>query len=356
MTGRDERKLKQLYYTPEKPCAFSGFCRLATEAKEHGISNNKAKKWIIAQDAYTLHKKKIKNFKRRPYMHVGPDNLWQADLADVSNLAEWNDGMQFWLVVIDTFSKFLWLKPLVNKNATCVKRALSEVFTESNRKPTLLNTDKGTEFTNQQVQNLLQEHSIKFYTAENDVKAAIAERVIRTIKERVYRYLTYSNSKRYIDKLQKIVLAYNHAKHRSLGMSPLEVTPETEDIVRKRLEVELNASRPRYQKDTHVRVALTVNNFDKGYDQSWTEEIFKIHKVLQTSPVTYKLIDAAMEMIAGSFYQQEVQEVSPKTDFKVEKILANRTRANGEAEVLVKWMGYPISMSTWELRRNLYNI
>lgn len=351
-----ENTLKQLYYTSDQPAAFSGASRLTEVAKNHGIGKKQVHKWLSGQDPYTLHKRIVRKFVRRKTIVLTPNDVWQSDLADVSNLAQWNDDVNFWLVVIDAFTKFVWVKPLRDKAGETIKNQLLSIFNESGQTPTHFHTDKGTEFRNRYVQQLLRTKQINYYTSENpDTKATIAERVIRTIKERVYRYLTHSNSKRYIDHLDELVHGYNRAKHRSIGMAPIEVTPETEDIARRNLNTKVDNRQPRKQAGSHVRIAKEKNTFDKGYEAGWTDEIFKIVSVNRTAPPTYKLEDLAGESIFGQFYERELQIVMPKTVFHIERILRRR-QVGGRREVLVKWLGYPLSMCTWEPEQNLIDI
>jgi len=83
---------------------------------------------------------------------------------------------------------------------------------------------------------MLKQHGIKFYTSENeDLKAAVAERFNRTLKEKMFRYFTYKNTRRYTSVLEDLLHSYNNTYHRSIGMSPLEVNRDNEDIVRARL-------------------------------------------------------------------------------------------------------------------------
>jgi len=100
----------------------------------------------------------------------------------------------------------------------------------------MLQTDKGSEFDNSSFQQMLKRHNIHFYTSENeDIKAAVVERFNRTLKTKMYRYFTFKNTLRYIDILQDLVDSYNTTRHRSIGMSPDEVTVANEAMVRSRL-------------------------------------------------------------------------------------------------------------------------
>ena len=89
----------------------------------------------------------------------------------------------------------------------------------------LLQSDGGGEFTGGEFQKLLKKYDIKFRrTRSPEIKAAIVERFIRTLKSKIWRYFTFANSKRYIDVLQDIVNGYNNSIHSSIKMTPASVT------------------------------------------------------------------------------------------------------------------------------------
>jgi len=76
---------------------------------------------------------------------------------------------------------------------------------------------------------MLSRHGIKFYTSENeDLKAAVVQRFNRTLKEKMFRYFTYANTRRYLDALGDLVHSYNNTHHRSIGMAPYEVNKDNE--------------------------------------------------------------------------------------------------------------------------------
>lgn len=340
--------LKKLYYQKSGASFYSGARQLVSAAKEHGISRLDVLNWLSGQDAYTLHKKVVRKYRTRRYTLLGINDLWQLDLADMQGIARENDGYKFWLVVIDTFSKFLWLRPMKNKTAKTVTETFEAILRENGTKPNNINTDKGTEFVNSKFQKLLDDHGINFYTAQNpDTKACFAERVIRTIKERVFRYLTHSNTKRYIDTLADFVISYNNTVHRTIKMKPSEVNKDNEDQVARRLEAKSETKpRLRFTPADDVRITKGLNVFRKGYEPSWTEEVFVVREAYATDPPTYQLRDQAGEDIMGRFYENELQKVRKSKVFKIETVLKQRKR-RGISESLVKWLGYPLTMAAW---------
>ena len=129
-------------------------------------------------------------------------------MADLSAFKDYNEGYKFLLLVIDTFSKYGYLIPLKNKKGETVANALKDIFKK--RKPEKLWTDKGREFYNKDVKDL-----VELYSTENEEKSSIAERWVRTIKEKMWKYFTDNNTYKYIDVLPDLVEDYNNTVHSS---------------------------------------------------------------------------------------------------------------------------------------------
>lgn len=350
--------MNEIYLNPENPGSFGGRNRFAKAVfrKEPTTTWREITQYLAGSDSYTLHKQITRKFARNRIILLGPNDLWQSDIADMSKISQHNDGNKYILLTIDCFSKYVWCQPTTAKTAASIAGKLAELIESVERKPTNWQTDKGGEFVNAKVQKLMNDQSINFYSTNNpDTKAAIAERAIRTIKSRIYRYFTAKNTRRYIDILDKIVNSYNNSYHRSIKMKPVEVTDENA------LQVKANLYPPttnlkvqfRFKVGDLVRLAKEKSAFSKGYEQGWTLEQFKVAKHLPRVPPVYKLVDLNGEEISGTFYSQELQKVEQKDEFyKVEKILDKRTR-QGKVEYLVKWLGYPSTFSSWEPATNI---
>ena len=197
---------------------------------------------------------------------------------------------------------------------------------------------------------MLRRYDVKFYTSENeDTKAAVVERFNRTLKQKMYRYFTAKRTRRYVDVLPDLVHSYNNTHHRSIGMAPMEVTADNEDMVRERLyPLKPKTLRWKFNVGDKVRISMQRRPFKKGYVGNWSEELFVVGTRLPTSPVTYKLKDLAGDDIKGTFYTDELQFVTKLDDalFDVERIVKTRKRA-GKVEYLVKWRGYSDKFNSW---------
>ena len=227
--------LRKLHYTPGNPGAFGGPEKLYQAVKQDGkykIGRIRIRQFLNNEDPYSLMKPIRRSFPRSKVIVDTIDSMWDGDLADVSNISSQNDGYKFLLVLIDIFSRFLFIVPLKNKQHGNIIDGLKSVF-QTGRKPHTLRTDKGSEFKNRWVKSFLKTEDIHTIYTQNETKANYAERVIRTMKNMMYRYFIKNRTYRYVDVLQDLVNSYNQRPHRSLGeLAPKTVNKENADEIR----------------------------------------------------------------------------------------------------------------------------
>ena len=94
------------------------------------------------------------------------DTLWEADLSFVQDVAKKNDGVSYLLVVIDVFSKYVWVRPMKNETARCLLEAFGSILSGS-RKPEKLRTYEGREFSTSHSISILRRKNIQFYAASH---------------------------------------------------------------------------------------------------------------------------------------------------------------------------------------------
>ena len=346
--------LKRIYFAADDPGGLSSAHNLYKRARTElpDISLADVREFLSGQPAYTLHRAYHKRYRRNQTIAQGIDYQWQADLADLDELSKANDGSRYLLTVIDVFSRYAWAVPIAKKSGVAVREAFRELFRQAGaRRPKHLQTDKGKEFFNRDVQELLREEKVHHFASESDQKAALVERFNRTLKLRMAHYLTGANSLRYIDVLPKLLSGYNASTHRSIGMAPRDVTKAKEAELWRKLygsAVAGTLSTPSSSPRAVVRISKVKGVFEKGHHPNWTEEMFRVLRHVKRSGTrgVYKLEDWMGEPIEGQFYEDEVQEVEPSDLFFIESVLQRRT-VGGEKQVLVKWRGWPKKFNTW---------
>ena len=211
------------------------------------------------------------------------DNIWGADLADMQLLSKYNKGVRYLLCVIDSFSKYAWIVPLKNKKGNSNINNIGDmgnsnngnILKQSNRKPNKICVKKGSEFYNSSFKKWLQDNDIVMYSTHNKGKSVVAERFIRTLKNKIYRYMTSISKNVYIDKLDDIVNEYNNTYHRIIKMIPIDV----KDNTYLNTDKEVNDKDPKFKVGNHIRISKYKNIFAKGYTPNWSEEVFMLRKL-----------------------------------------------------------------------------
>ena len=348
--------LQRVYFDPKQPGAFSGPKKVQSLLKEHNFhpTLKQIKAWLQDQDAYSLLRPARYRFSRQRIITRGLDDLWDADLAEVGNIAAHNDNFKYWLVVIDVFSRKVWVVPVQSKHHTHMVQAFQTLFQNTTRRPRHFRTDKGTEFTNRAVRKLLKDMQIRAYTTKNETKANYAERAIKTLKGLMYRYFHHRQTYTYTDILQELVDNYNQRPHRSLqGLAPNQITKRNEARIWKEMYVDTSINqKPKpyaFQINDQVRISHLKYTFQRDYHQKWTEEVFRItHRLRKEGFNMYMIKDYLNEPVDGYFYEVELQKVNKDVDsvFRIEKIIKRRRR-QGRQEYLVKWMGWPTKFNSW---------
>ena len=268
-------------------------------------------------------------------------------------LSKYNKGIRFLLCVIDIFSKYAWVVPLKDKKGISIVKAFQIILKQSNRrvedtsaqhvKPNKMWVDKGSEFYNAYFKKWLRDNDIIMYSTHNEGKSVVAERFIRTLKSKIYKYMTSISKNVYIDKFDDIVDEYNNTYHTTIKMKPIDVKDNTYINA----DREINNKDPKFKVGDHVRISKYKKIFAKGYMPNWSEEVSVIKKVKNTVPWTYVINDLNGEEIIGTFYEKELQKTNQE-EFRIEKVI----RRKGD-KLYVKWKAYDNSFNSWIDKGNL---
>ena len=154
------------------------------------------------------------------------------------------------------------------------------------------------------------------YSTHNEGKSVVAERFIRTLKGKIYKYMTSISKNLYTGKLDDIVDEYNNTYHTTIKMKPIDVKDNTYINTSK----EINNKDPKFKVGNRVRISKYKHIFAKEYIPNGSEEVFVIKKVKNTALWTYVINDLNGEEIIGTFYEKELQKTSQE-EFRIEKVI-----------------------------------
>jgi transposase InsO family protein len=346
--------LSSMYFDTSKLGSYGGLKRFWNAIKRDGklkFTRAELEQWLSSQDGYSLQKPIRYKFKRSRIITTGIDNMWDMDLAEFQQIASSNDGVRYLLIVIDIFSRYLFVRPLKTKSAIDVTEAVMSVFADG-RKPKKLRSDQGAEFNNARMKRSTVEVGVRHFHTQNEVKANYAERVIRTLKNVIYRLINSTNSNRYIDELPNLVFNYNHSAHRSLHeRTPASVNKTNEVAVWREMYFEKPSTKQKstvkkfgFRVGDTVRIAATRRVFSKDSHHRWTREIFVItHRYRFQNIPLYRLNDMTKESIQGTFYANELQRVTKdeQSVYHIERVIKRIRVKGGGYQYLVRWLGWP---------------
>ena len=233
-----------------------------------------------------------------------------------------------------------------DKKGETVTEAFKSIFKEG-RIPKYIWVDKGKEFYNKHLNDLVEKHNVQMYSTENEEKSSVVERWNRTIKTKMWKQFTVQGNTQYLEMLPKILKQYNNTKHSSIKMTPIEASKKkNEGIVYFNLYGDMDqvTSKPKFKIGDKVRISkYKRKGYDKGYTPNWTEELFTIDNIQYTNRITYKIKDLRGEDIQGSFYEPELLKAKQDV-FRIDKVIR---RDYKKKKALVRWKGYSDEFNSW---------
>ena len=211
------------------------------------------------------------------------------------------------------------------------------ILKESNRKPNKIWFDKGSEFCNNSFKKWLKDNDIEMYLIHYTGKSVVAERFIKTLKNKIFKQVTAISKNVYFDVLNDVVKKHNNTVHRTIKMKPNDIDSRQE----------VNANAPKFKVGDNVRISKYKNIFAKGYTPNWSEKISVIKKVKNTVSWTYFINDLNGAEIFEIFYEKELQKTNQQ-EFRIEKVIKRKSD-----KLYVKWKGYNNTFNSWIDKKHL---
>ena len=176
----------------------------------------------------------------------------------MQSLSRKNKGIKYLLCVIDLYSKYAFVIPLKDKKGISIVNAFNKIIKQSNRKPNKIWVDQGGEFYNV-FEKWLLDNDINMYSKYNEGKSVVAERFIRTLKNKLYKHMTATGKNIYYDVLDDVVNKFNNTKHSTIKLKAIDVRDNN-----KRVYIdEHNEKDSKFKVGDRVRISRHKNIFAK---------------------------------------------------------------------------------------------
>ena len=195
-------------------------------------------------------------------------------------ISKYNKGIRYILHAIDLFSKYAFVIPLKDKRETTVVNAFQSILYNSKRKSNKIRVDQGGEFYNNVFKKWLKDNYIEMYSTYNGGKSVVAERFIKTLKNKIYKHMKAISKNVYFDVLDDIIDKYNNTYHKTIKMKPVDF----KDDSFAEYNEESNEKDSTFKVGDHVWISKYKNIFGKGYTPKWSEEVFVIKKIKNAVP------------------------------------------------------------------------
>ena len=295
LSKSEPQKLKELY--TQGGDAYGSVRNLV---KASNLSVSKVRQFLQSKPSYTKFTLATRKFKRMKAFARFKNENWCMDLAYVDKLAEDNNGVKYHLVRQDLFDRTVDAKGMKAKDFKETVRAFLTMITKYNR------VDKGTEIAGE-LEKLCKAEGKQNSSTMSETKVAFAERIIRSLKNLLYRYME-DNGYKYIHKLAQFVTTLSSRRNCRIDLIPKNV--KNSDFLSILYSKPLREFRkPKFKIGDRVCISKYDLPFRKGYKPQFTQEVFKIIAISSRKPLTYTIKDEQDEIIRGKFYQKEMVKV-----------------------------------------------
>ena len=312
-----KNKIIEAYTTPGHPTAYGGIQQVHSYYKTHTNLKLKlidVKNILSSVKSYTLHKQYKRLKRNNTYVHESRQ-MFQIDLAHVQELAPYNDGFKYLLNCIDCFTRFAFVRPLLDKTADSFLTAFKSILKQARVKPKFIVSDRGSEMVNQLFINYCRAEGMILMHNYTSTHAHIVERFNGTLKKLMYKHMNQTGSFRYIDVLQDLVETYNKRKHRMINMCPYTAEiPRNAFKIRYRMSkyyAKTEKQKPTLAIGDKVRIQLKKTKFSRGHHVTSSNEVYTVYHVKTTLPIPiYYVQDEKGMKKRGGYYAFELTKVT----------------------------------------------
>ena len=321
--------------------------------------------FLRKQESYQLAFSQPKQTNKKIFSS-GINKCWYVDLIDCNPLIKTNKRWRYILTCVDSFSKFVFLSKLKNKEPKTIITALKEIciLQANNNYPRILVSDNGLEFKNQLMEEFSKENSIKqiFGRSYSPKSNALCEATNGVIRNMLRALFIKNGNTNWCDYLDEVKTSINHTAPSSTERPRSEVYLQglyNSEILAKNQVIKTEQQRRNNNEKLNigdeVRISLLAleskvrEKFKSGNSKyvvvRYTKEIYTVDKIIKLksafSKDQYKLKDSNGNLLPQPFYFNELLFVPPNstknnnlTKAKINKLNLIKSNAIPETNVI----------------------
>lgn len=284
-----QKTLKEIYNDP-----LTGYKGINTfydyvKDKYIGIKRSDIIDFLKSTSSHTMNRQFRKRISK-PIISKRPYERLQMDITELKKLSRSNKGIKYFFIIIDHYSKYVWLYPMKKKSET-YNNIKQFIDNHKNKNISIIQSDNGLEFKDNKLKKLFKENKINhiFSSTYKPQTNGLVERFNRTIKSKIYQHLTHTNGKKYIDILQDLVDNYNDTKHSTTKYKPKDLIKnerkKATEAIQENAKDMIKNNPPREKIKKGDIVKININTFDnvrknklknKGYVPQYTATNYKV--------------------------------------------------------------------------------
>ena len=195
-----EKDIRQKWATLWSLIASAGITKIY-EYYDKQMSQKAIENILSTIPTYTKYKQRKKSKLHNPFFLYFVHNQWQIDITYVSGLRMHNDDIAYLLVVMECFSRKIFVTPMKSKSTTDTLNYFKEIHSYIGISPESIYLDKGSEFNSSMFKDYCKPFKTKLIFAHSIHKASLVERCQRTLQGIMFKFMQRYNTERYIDHL-----------------------------------------------------------------------------------------------------------------------------------------------------------
>ena len=168
-----------------------------------------------------------------------------------------NKGFKYIFTNIDIFSKYAWSFPIKSKKISDIKPCFQKIFKD--RKPEFIWSDKESSFFSKEMLKFFEEHNIKIYHTNSNLKAVVIERFNRSLRELMMKEFVKNNNTVCYNILPELIKIYNNRYHNTIKMKPIDVNKTNEKYINNTIyKYDITNKTPKFKINDIVRISLKI--------------------------------------------------------------------------------------------------